>query len=81
MRGENIKLVDGPTQKRAFTYISDGIDALMKIIDNPQGIATGKIYNIGNPKNNFSVKDLAQMMLDLAFPHIPNTARARKKSA
>ena len=34
VRGEEIKLVDGGTQKRAFTYIDDGIDALMKIIEN-----------------------------------------------
>jgi nucleoside-diphosphate-sugar epimerase len=69
VRGEDIKLVDGGTQKRAFTYISDGIDALMKIIDNPGGIASGKIYNIGNPTNNYSVKDLAQMMLKLAMTY------------
>src|SRR5271165_6482226 len=78
VRGENIKLVDGGTQKRAFTYISDGIDALMKIIDNPRGIANGKIYNIGNPKNNYSVKDLAQMMLDLALTY-PEYRRSAKK--
>jgi nucleoside-diphosphate-sugar epimerase len=66
VRGEPIKLVDGGTQKRAFTYIDDGIDALVKIIDNKNNIASGKIYNIGNPKNNFSVRDLATMMLELA---------------
>ena len=66
VRGEPIKLVDGGTQKRAFTYIDDGIAALMKIIENRDGIATGKIYNIGNPANNYSVRDLARMMLDLA---------------
>ena len=32
--GEPIKLVDGGTQRRSFTYISDGIDALMKILEN-----------------------------------------------
>ena len=69
VRGENIKLVDGGTQKRAFTYISDGIDALMKIIANPGGVANGKIYNIGNPRNNFSVKILARMMLDLSLTY------------
>ena len=78
VRGENIKLVDGGTQKRAFTYISDGIDALMKIIDNPGGVANGKIYNIGNPKNNYSVKDLAQMMLDLAVKY-PEYRKSAKK--
>ncbi|GAB7128890.1 bifunctional UDP-4-keto-pentose/UDP-xylose synthase [Silvimonas sp. JCM 19000] len=65
-RGETIKLVDGGHQKRAFTYIDDGIDALMKIIENKDGIATGQIYNIGNPTNNYSVRDLASMMVDLA---------------
>ena len=69
VRGEPIQLVDGGTQKRAFTYIDDGINALMKIIDNPNGIASGKIYNVGNPANNFSVKDLAEMMLKLAHDY------------
>ena len=66
VRGEPIKLVDGGTQKRAFTYIDDGIAALMKIIANKDGIATGKIYNIGNPVNNWSVRELAEKMLALA---------------
>jgi len=66
VRGEPIKLVDGGAQKRAFTYIDDGIAALMKIIENRDGVATGKIYNIGNPDNNYSVRELATMMLDLA---------------
>ena len=57
VRGEPIRLVDGGAQKRAFTYIDDGISALMKIIDNPGGIASGKIYNIGNPANNYSVRE------------------------
>ncbi|GGP18730.1 bifunctional UDP-4-keto-pentose/UDP-xylose synthase [Silvimonas iriomotensis] len=65
-RGETIKLVDGGHQKRAFTYIDDGIDALMKIIENKDGKASGQIYNIGNPVNNYSIRDLASMMIDLA---------------
>jgi nucleoside-diphosphate-sugar epimerase len=66
VRGEPIKLVDGGRQKRAFTYIDDGIAALMKIIENKDGVATGRIYNVGNPANNYSVRELAQMMLALA---------------
>jgi nucleoside-diphosphate-sugar epimerase len=41
----------------------------MKIIANENGIASGKIYNIGNPQNNVSVKDLARMMVDLALTY------------
>jgi nucleoside-diphosphate-sugar epimerase len=76
VRGEPIKLVDGGTQKRAFTYIDDGIGALMKIIANDNAVATGRIYNIGNPANNVSVRELATMMLDLAltYPEYRSTA-------
>jgi nucleoside-diphosphate-sugar epimerase len=66
VRGEPIQLVDGGAQKRAFTYIDDGIAALMKMIDNKDGVASGRIYNVGNPKNNYSVRELAGMMLALA---------------
>ncbi|MGZ5088339.1 MAG: bifunctional UDP-4-keto-pentose/UDP-xylose synthase [Usitatibacter sp.] len=66
VRGEPIQLVDGGSQKRAFTYIDDGIAALMKIIENKDGVASGRIYNVGNPKNNYSVRELAEMMLALA---------------
>jgi nucleoside-diphosphate-sugar epimerase len=77
VRGEPIKLVDGGTQKRAFTYIDDGVSALMRMIANENGIASGKIYNVGNPSNNYSVRELAQMMLDLAltYPEYRDTAR------
>jgi len=76
VRGEAIKLVDGGTQKRAFTYIDDGIAALLKIIANKDGIASGKIYNIGNPANNWSVRELAEKMLALAkgYPEYADNA-------
>ena len=76
MCGEPISLVDGGAQKRAFTYIDDGISALMKIIANDGGIASGKIYNIGNPANNYSVRELATMMLALAaeYPEYAESA-------
>ena len=78
VRGENIKLVDGGTQKRAFTYIDDGIGALVKIIANKDGIATGKIYNIGNPANNWSVRELAEKMLVLASQYPEYSVNAAK---
>ena len=65
-RGEVIKLVDGGEQRRSFTYVDDGIAALIKIIANVDGVTTGKIYNIGNPYNNLSVRELAVRMLELA---------------
>lgn len=80
VRGENINLVDGGGQRRAFTWVGDGIDALMRIIENPDGRATGKIYNVGNPANDYSVRELAEMMLRLAgeYDEYRETAKRTK---
>jgi nucleoside-diphosphate-sugar epimerase len=80
VRGEPIQLVDGGQQKRSFTYVDDGIDALMRIIENKDGKATGKIFNVGNPVNNYSIRELAGMMLDLAaeYPEYRETAKQVK---
>lgn len=66
IRGENITLVDGGLQRRTFTDIDDGIDALMAIIVNRNDVARGKIYNIGSSANNCSIKELAALMVDTA---------------
>jgi nucleoside-diphosphate-sugar epimerase len=78
VRGEDIRLVDGGSQKRTFTYVDDGISALMKIIENKHRVASGQIYNIGNPANNYSVKELARMMLDLALKYAEYQDAARR---
>ncbi len=78
-RGENISLVNGGEQKRAFMYVDDAISALMKIIANENGIANAKIYNIGNPAENHSIKTLAERMLALAA-HYPVFAAGASKT-
>jgi nucleoside-diphosphate-sugar epimerase len=78
VRGEDIQLVDGGRQRRSFTYVDDGIAALMKMIENRDRVASGRIYNVGNPTNDFSVRELAQMMLDLALAYPEYAESARK---
>jgi nucleoside-diphosphate-sugar epimerase len=56
LRGKDIQLVDGGAQRRSFTYIDDGVDALMRIIENKDGCADGRIFNIGNPKNDIGAR-------------------------
>lgn len=64
-----ITLVDGGVQRRSFTDIEDGIAALMAIIDNKDGCASKRIFNIGNPYNDVSVRELALMMRDIFVQH------------
>ena len=64
-----INLVDGGLQKRCFTYVDDGISALMKILENKNDICKNQIINIGNPENECSVKELANILKKLFKEH------------
>ena len=63
LNSKPIKLVDGGFQKRCFTFIDDGIDCLLKIIENKNGCADGQIFNIGNPAEEYSIKELADILI------------------
>jgi len=65
LRGKPITLVDGGEQRRSFTFIDDGISALIKIIENKDGAADQQIFNVGNPYNEISVKDFAELLIKL----------------
>ena len=69
VEGSPIKLIEGGKQKRCFTDISDGIEALFRIIENKDGRCDGQIINIGNPDNEASIKELAEMLLDCFERH------------
>ena len=68
-----IQLVDGGKQTRSFTFIDDGVDALIRIIANQDGKASRQIFNLGNPKNEVSVADLAKLII-AAFKDYPEYA-------
>jgi len=78
VRGEDVRLVDGGAQRRCFTGVSDGIDALMTMIENRDGRASRRIYNVGNPANSLSVRELAQQMLEVAATYPEYRANAAK---
>jgi len=78
LRGKDIQLVDGGAQRRSFTYIDDGVDALMRIIANKDGCADGRIFNIGNPKNDMSVRELAETLVALVKTYPKYAALAEK---
>ena len=76
-----IQLVDGGRQRRCFTDIDDGIAAVMKILRNEGGRATGGIFNIGNPANDCSVRELANILRELYASHPRVRDSKRKVSA
>ena len=50
-----------------------------KILENKDGCADGKIFNIGNPYMEFSIKELADMLVEL-FGEYPEYAERAKNA-
>jgi UDP-4-amino-4-deoxy-L-arabinose formyltransferase/UDP-glucuronic acid dehydrogenase (UDP-4-keto-hexauronic acid decarboxylating) len=63
VEGTPIRLVDGGAQKRCFTDVVDGIEALARIIENRGDACNGQIINIGNPDNEASIRQLGEELL------------------
>ncbi|MDR0477286.1 MAG: bifunctional UDP-4-amino-4-deoxy-L-arabinose formyltransferase/UDP-glucuronic acid oxidase ArnA [Desulfobulbaceae bacterium] len=62
VEGTPIRLVDGGWQKRCFTDVQDGVECLFRIIENKDGRCNGRIFNIGNPENEYSMRELADIL-------------------
>lgn len=75
-----VTLVGGGNQRRSFTWIGDGIEALRMIIQDG-GVSTDReIMNIGAPSNDHSVKELAETVISCmsetdAFREAANAAK------
>jgi len=57
-------LVDGGTNQRSYTHISDAIDAFLVVLKNLDKL-NGHIVNVGNPENETSIQELAHLMIRL----------------
>ncbi len=69
VEGTPIRLVDGGKQKRCFTDVNDGIECLFRIIENRDNCCNSKIFNIGNPDNEYSMEELAEILRDQFAKH------------
>ena len=65
LNGTQMKLVDGGTHRRCYTYIDDAVECAYRIVENPGGVCDRQIFNIGSPDNEISIRQMAEMMLDI----------------
>lgn len=78
LRGKDIVLVDGGQQRRTFIDIDDGIEALVKIIENKDNGADQRIFNIGNPNNDASIREVAELLINFTKEYPQYAAQANK---
>jgi nucleoside-diphosphate-sugar epimerase len=63
LTGGPMFLVDGGEQRRSFTHIDDASRGLETILHHPS--ARNQVFNIGNPNNDISIRELALLMQDV----------------
>ena len=63
LTGGPIYLVDGGEQRRSFTHIDDASTAFSVLLEDPRAI--NRAFNIGNPANDTSIRELVTLMIDL----------------
>jgi UDP-apiose/xylose synthase len=60
-----LKLVDGGRHRRCYTYITDAVECISRIVANPDGVCDRQIFNIGSPGNEISIRGLAELMREI----------------
>jgi UDP-apiose/xylose synthase len=79
MTGTDLALVAGGRQRQSFVDVGEFVEAVTRIIDRPDA-CQGQILNLGNPRNDVSIRQLARA-LDAAFRALrPSAPPARLKT-
>jgi nucleoside-diphosphate-sugar epimerase len=65
LNGTKMKLVNGGSNRRCYTYIDDAIECSYRIVENPGGVCDRQIFNIGSPYNEVSIRQMAEQMREI----------------
>ena len=79
LTGEDLVLVDGGRQRRSFVYVDEFIEALLRIVDRPAA-CQGQILNLGNDKNDASIRTLARAVVTAFRAQKPNGPEPRLRT-
>src|SRR4029077_17804062 len=58
-----ITLYNDGTQIRAWCYVDDFVDGVLRLIERPEAI--GQVFNLGNPQGTITNLELANMIIRL----------------
>ena len=72
LQNRPLQLVMGGKNQRVFTYIDDAVNAIELMIQRPES-SKGQIFNVGNPGNEVSMKQLAHRMIEIYKELVPET--------
>ena len=75
LTGGQMYLVNGGEQRRSFTHIDDASAGFETILHDPR--ANKQVFNIGNPVNDISIRDMALLMQEV-YAELTGRRRAHR---
>jgi UDP-apiose/xylose synthase len=78
LTGQPLPIVDGGTQRRTFMAVTDLNEAVCRIIERRQ-VSHNQIFNLGNPDNDVSIEQLAQLLSHVYAARLPSAPPARMR--
>jgi UDP-apiose/xylose synthase len=76
LAGDDLVLVDGGRQRRSFVAVDEFVDALVRVLARPER-CQGQILNLGNPRNDVTVRALAGAIVTAYRAQRPDAPRPR----
>ena len=76
LRDEELLLVDGGEQRRSFISVDDFVSAIVRVVELPEA-TRGEIFNVGNPSNDVTIRELAGALSDEYRRQVPHAVRPR----
>lgn len=63
--GSPIRVLGNGQQQRCFCHVADAVEALCRLMLSQDSKVYGKIFNIGNPKNEITMLDLGKLIQEV----------------
>ena len=79
MTGAPLQLVDGGRQRRSFLDVGEFVTAIERLLERPQA-SQGQIFNLGSPRNDFTIRALARALAAAYRKARPQAAAPRLES-
>ncbi|WP_297023982.1 NAD(P)-dependent oxidoreductase [Thalassospira sp.] len=64
--GKNPQVYGDGSQTRSYCHVNDTVEGLRAILERP--VALNRVFNIGNSVEKFTLKEVAQKVIDLVAP-------------
>lgn len=76
LRGRELSLVDGGRHRRSFVSVREFVDAVVRIVERPDA-CRGEILNLGNPHNDVSIREFAEVLARVFAERLRGATPAR----